>query len=160
MTTYELWLFESKPQPDIGGTQWTLGLKPVNTDDMMMYNMFGGVRLTDGPYTHKIWPKCRFSPVFQKPVSPFEHYAPLGVLDALAKLGFDEFFHRTEAGPGQFFVVRFFAKLAQAGILGWDVVREWKGKARYCDREWEAFLERYTTVDQAFLDGFEEIARA
>ncbi|KAL2846630.1 hypothetical protein BJY01DRAFT_247158 [Aspergillus pseudoustus] len=158
MATYELWLLESKPQPDVG-VMWTLALKPVNTDDVIMYNMFGGVRLTDGPYTHKIWPNCRFSPIFQ-PISPFQRYAPLGVLDELGKLGFDEFFHRTEPGPGQFFVVRFFAKLAQAGILGWDVVREWKGKARYCELEWEVFLNNYTTVDQEFLDGFEEMAKA
>ncbi|KAL2810937.1 hypothetical protein BJX63DRAFT_433762 [Aspergillus granulosus] len=159
MTSYEIWLLETKPQPEIG-SKWTLALRQVGTNRTTLYTLMGGVRIGDGPYTHKAWPNVPFSPVFLQPCSPFEKYTPIGTIDELGKLEFEEFFHRTEVGPNQFFVVRFFAQLAKTGLLGWDVVREWKGKARYTEKEWEIFLGKYTIVDQAFLDNYEEIQKA
>ncbi|KAL3484061.1 hypothetical protein BJX62DRAFT_244301 [Aspergillus germanicus] len=150
---YEIWLFEAKPVPEISlPVTWTLALRTLGTNTTNLYTIAGGIRLTDGPYTHRIMRDIPFSPAFNQTVSPFDKFTPIGTLDEDGFRVFEEIFERTEVGPNQFFFVRLFGEMAIRGLIGWDVVHEWRGRARYADREWEMFLGEYTIADRRFLE--------
>ncbi|KAL2849804.1 hypothetical protein BJX68DRAFT_267111 [Aspergillus pseudodeflectus] len=154
---YEIWLFEAKPVPELDlPVSWTLALRTLGTNTTNLYTIAGGIRLVDGPYTHRIMRGIPFNPAFD-PISDFDKFTPIGTLDEAGFCKFEEAFERTEAGPNQFFFVRVFGEMAMAGLMSWDVVREWRGKARYAEREWEMFLGEYTIADRRFIEMLEQM---
>jgi hypothetical protein len=82
---------------------------------------------------------------------------PIGTLDEDGFRVFEEVFEKTEVGPYQFFFVRLFGEMAMRGLVSWDIVREWRGKARYVDREWEMVLGEYTIADRRFLEMLDQM---
>ncbi|KAJ0418279.1 hypothetical protein BJY00DRAFT_315168 [Aspergillus carlsbadensis] len=155
---YELWLFEAKPVPEINlPISWTLALRTLGKNTTNLYTVNGGVRPNTGPYVQRAMRHIPFRPAFNQPISPFDKFTPIGTLDADGFARFEELFERTEPGPNQFFCVRLLGEMAVEGLLGWDVVREWRGRARYAEREVEMFLGELAVVDRIFVEMLDQM---
>lgn len=105
---------------------------------------------TGGPGTSEVYQRCSTKRDDLPDCSEFWLIAKL--TDEEVYYDFKPEWNVTLPGPNKFFIVRFLDRLARRGLVDESVIKKLKQEAYYSDKELDCFKNRYTNVDQAFIE--------